>query len=209
MLSIRIFHLGPMQTNSYLIWNDDKIGYLFDCGGKNIETLNNFIKENNIQLKYFILTHGHGDHIDGAIEILEKNPKAQLYIGNEEKEFLTNDTLNLTNYMLAKPFIYNGKFTPVKEGDMIGEFQVIDTPGHTRGSKCFYCKESSLLISGDTMFQNSFGRYDLPTGNETELFESLKKLCRILPDDTTVLSGHTDSTTIGNEKKFLKRIGLL
>ncbi|MGF6906895.1 MBL fold metallo-hydrolase [Fusobacterium sp. PH5-44] len=209
MFNIRMFHLGPMQTNSYLIWDDNKIGYLFDCGGKNIKALDNFIKENNIQLKYLILTHGHGDHIDGSIEILEKNPEAQLYIGDEEKEFLTDDTLNLTNYMLAVPFKYTGKFISVKEGDKIGDFQVIDTPGHTRGSKCFYCQKENLLISGDTMFQNSFGRYDLPTGNESELFMSLKKLCNILPDNTIVLSGHTDSTTIGNEKQFLKKIRIL
>jgi len=209
MLKVKVFHCGPMMTNSYLVWNEDKIGYLFDVGGKSINKLETFIKENNITLKYMILTHGHGDHIDGVKEILANNKEAELYIGKEEEEFLTNANYNLTNYMLAEPFIYTGNYHLVKEGDMIGEFKVIDTPGHTRGSKCFYAADSNLLISGDTMFQNSFGRYDLPTADGDELFLSLKKLVETLPENTVVLSGHTDSTTIGNEKAFLRRVGII
>ena len=209
MLKVKVFQFGQMMTNSYLVWSDDKIGYLFDVGGKNINKLETFIKENNITLKYMILTHGHGDHIDGVKEVLANHREAELYIGKEEEEFLTNTNYNLTSYMLAQPFIYTGNYHTVKEGDMIGEFRVIDTPGHTKGSKCFYSEESNILISGDTMFHNSFGRYDLPTANGDELFLSLKKLVEMLPPETIVLSGHTDSTTIKNEKIFLKRIGII
>ena len=91
---------------------------------------------------------------------------------------------------------------------MVGEFKTIDTPGHTRGSKCFYYEAENILISGDTMFRRSYGRYDLPTGDIESLFHSLYKLSK-LPDKTVVYSGHSDMTTIGEEKIFLKNIGVL
>lgn len=91
---------------------------------------------------------------------------------------------------------------------MIGDFKVIDTPGHTIGSKSFYYEKEKILISGDTLFKRSYGRYDLPTGNLEMLCNSLKKLSK-LPDETIVYNGHTDSTTIGEEKRFLERVGIL
>lgn len=78
---------------------------------------------------------------------------------------------------------------------------VIDTPGHTKGSKCFYYEADNMLMAGDTMFKNSFGRYDLPTGNVDELFDSLQKLVK-LPPETLVYNAHTETTTIGDEKLF-------
>ena len=91
---------------------------------------------------------------------------------------------------------------------MVGEFKVLDTPGHTIGSKSFYCPEAKMLISGDTMFRRSYGRYDLPTSSGEMLFNSLAKLCR-LPADTKVYSGHSDETAIGEEKEFLSMQGII
>ena len=91
---------------------------------------------------------------------------------------------------------------------MIGDFKVIDTPGHTIGSKCFYDEKGKILISGDTLFRRSYGRYDLPTGDLNMLCNSLEKLSK-LPEETVVYNGHTDETTIGEEKIFLGRVGIL
>jgi hydroxyacylglutathione hydrolase len=190
------------------VWNEEKIGYLFDCGGTNIDRLETYIKTNSIQLKYIILTHGHGDHISGLKLLVNKYPKAEVYIGKEEQEFFTNPEYNLAYYIDGHVFTYEGEYRIMKEGDIIGEFKVIDSPGHTIGSKCFYAEKDKMLISGDTMFKNSFGRYDMPTSSGESLFKSLKKLCDTLPDDTVVYSGHTEDTTIGEERKFLKAIGL-
>ncbi len=110
-------------------------------------------------------------------------------------------------YITGRNFVYDGTYSVVKEGDKIGEFIVIDTPGHTIGSKSFYCPESKILISGDTMFRRSYGRYDLPTSSGDMLFKSLRKLCE-LPEDVRVYSGHSDETTIGEEKKFLSMQGV-
>ena len=135
-----------------------------------------------------------------AINVLAKT--------EEEKDFLYNSELSLSYNIFGDSFKFKGEVQTVKEGDMIGDFKVIDTPGHTIGSKCFYDEKSKILISGDTLFRRSYGRYDLPTGDLNMLCNSLEKLSK-LPEETVVYNGHTDETTIGEEKIFLGRVGIL
>ncbi len=208
-MEIKRFYTGPFQTNGFLVWNDNKEAYFFDCEGESLEKVFDFIKENGLDLKYIVLTHGHGDHICGLNKMKANFPDAKVYIGEEERDFLYNNNLNLAPYIIGREFKYEGGFKTVREGDRVGEFTVIDTPGHTIGSKCFYNKENKILISGDTMFKNSFGRSDLPTGNGRELFKSLAKLCARLPEDVKVYNGHMEVTTIGDEKRFLSSQGLI
>ncbi|MDR1835503.1 MAG: MBL fold metallo-hydrolase [Fusobacteriaceae bacterium] len=208
MLQIKPFILGPLGTWCYLVWDADKNGILFDCGGRNLEGLTTFIKTEGITLKTIVLTHGHGDHIIGLKDLVKLYPDAEVVLGKEDAVFLKEPEYNLVHYMGGEPFTYDGPVTFVKDGDTVGPFTVIDSPGHTVGSKCFYARDSKLLISGDTMFKQSFGRYDLPTASGEALFRSLKKLCDILPPDTVVYSGHTEETSIGAEKIFLHSIGV-
>ena len=79
---------------------------------------------------------------------------------------------------------------------------MIHTPGHTKGSCCYYLKEEGVLFSGDTLFCGSVGRTDFPGGSAHEIRESLHKLLNVLPDDTDVYPGHDTSTTIGYEKRY-------
>ena len=76
------------------------------------------------------------------------------------------------------------------------------TPGHTAGSVCYYYEDQGVLFAGDTLFFRSYGRTDLPTGNDRDMVTSLTRLLTELPDDVTVLCGHNRSTTIGYEKKI-------
>lgn len=208
-MKIKCFPLGAMYTNCYLAYDENtKEAYFFDCGGKNIGKLNQFIEENNLNLKYIVLTHGHGDHIEGLNLLAETYPEAKVYIGKEEKEFLYNSNLSLMRNISGTDFVYNGELNVLSEGDMVGKFKTIDTPGHTVGSKCFYYEAENILISGDTMFRRSYGRYDLPTGDIDSLFHSLYKLSK-LPENTVVYSGHSEPTTIGEEKVFLRNIGVI
>lgn len=208
-MKIQTFYLGSLMTNCYLVWNDNKEAYLFDCGGENLGRVESFIKSNGLTLKYMIFTHGHGDHIAGLNRIKEIYPDVEVYIGKEEERFLVDNELSLMKYINGTNFEYNGDYTTMKDGDMIGEFRVIDTPGHTIGSKCFYNEENKILISGDTMFRRSFGRYDLPTSDGDMLFKSLKRLCTELPEDTKVYNAHSEPTTIGEEKIFLTMQGMI
>ncbi len=202
-MKIKNFKLGLYETNCFLAWDENKTGYLFDCGGENLESLLSFVTENKINLKHILLTHGHFDHIGGLNKAKELFPMATLHVSEHEKEFLTNHELNLSELILKDKFSYNGEYKTVKDSDMVGDFKVIATPGHTAGSVCYYNKDFNILISGDTMFKESFGRTDLPTGDAKELFASLKKLCTILPRETVVYSAHTEESTIGEERMFL------
>ena len=94
----------------------------------------------------------------------------------------------------------------LKDGEKVSiegmEFRVIGTPGHTKGSCCYYFEKDGILISGDTLFEGSVGRDDLPTGNGKTLLQSLKNKLMILPEETKVFPGHGGATTIGDEKKY-------
>lgn len=207
-MNIKEFKLGMMPTNNFLVWKD-KEAVLFDCGGANLSELESFIEENNLILKKVVFTHGHYDHIGGLLKLKEIYPDIEVYIGKEEEEFLTNSALSLSDYLAKIDFKYEDSYKTVKDEDTIDEFVVIDTPGHTRGGKCFFHKESGIVIVGDTMFKGSYGRYDLPTSDGKTLFASLKKLCEILPAETRVYNGHSGMTTIGEEKKNLTINGII
>lgn len=207
-MNIKEFKLGMMPTNSFLVWKE-KEAILFDCGGDDLSKLESFIEEKKLILEKVIFTHGHYDHIGGLLKLKEIYPDVVVYIGKEEKEFLTNSDLSLSNYLINKNFKYKESYKTLKDGDIIDGFLVIDTPGHTIGGKSFFHKESGIVIVGDTMFKGSYGRYDLPTSNGKSLFASLKKLCDTLPSDTRVYNGHTEMTTIGEEKKNLTINGII
>lgn len=208
-MNIKNFYLGIYMTNCYLVWDENSIGYLFDCGGEDLSKIKEFSEEKNINVKFVALTHGHYDHIGGIKAIEKIFPQAEIFIGVEEKPFLENHNYNLSHLIDNTYFSYSGKINFVKNGDYIGDFLVIDTPGHTIGSKCFYNKEWRILISGDTLFRRSFGRTDMITGDTEMLYSSLRNLCLSLPGDTKVFSGHSDTTTIADEREFLKGMGIV
>ena len=206
-MNIKRVVAGVYAVNCYIVYNDNKKGFIIDPGGDSDDIIK-FIDEENINLEFILLTHGHGDHIEGLNDLASHYPKAKVYIGEEDKDFLYNSELSLSDAIFGEVFRFKGELITVKEGDTIGDFKVIDTPGHTIGSKSFYDEKDKILMSGDTLFRRSYGRYDLPTGSLEMLCHSLEKLSK-LPDETVVYNGHTDNTTIGEERRFLERVGIL
>lgn len=202
-VKMRRFILGELESNAYVFPVNKKEAILFDCGGKNLEAVFNFLNENKLTLRAVILSHGHIDHIAGLNILKDKFPEIQIYIGKEEEEFLKKGAYNLSNYIYGSEFNI-GEFNNinlVSEGDEIFSFKVLDTPGHTIGGKSYYNSKEKLVITGDTMFKNGgIGRSDFPTGNLQELEKSIKKLCK-LPEDTVVFPGHGEKSVIALEKK--------
>ena len=207
-MKIKCFGLGIYLTNCYLAYEDKKEAFFIDCGGAELEGLKKYVEENDIKIKALILTHGHHDHISGLEEFAKSFPDSIIYISEEEKEFLTEPNYSLSKMINGVAFKYEGEVTTVKDTDKIGPFTVMMTPGHTRGSMCLYSKENNILFSGDTMFKQSYGRYDLPTSSGEDLIKRLKKLSQ-LPLETVVLSAHSESTTIEEEIVFLKKQGMI
>ena len=107
--------------------------------------------------------------------------------------------------MFGLPFVIKADrfFQDQEETELAGfKVKVLHTPGHTKGGACYYLPEEKTLFSGDTLFCESIGRTDFPTGSQAELSKSVKGLLNTLPDDTLVCPGHESMTDIAHEKKY-------
>ena len=206
MFNIRSLTVGIVATNCYLVWNKATgEGVLIDPGDE-AERICSAIAEERVKLKAILLTHGHFDHILVAEELKEKYD-VPLYASKEEKEMLENPQWNLSG---MDEGVTITDYIPVQDGDkleLLGkEWQVIATPGHTKGSVSYFVPgDIPYLFSGDTLFYGSRGRTDLLGGNEEQIYQSLRRLFASLPAETKVYPGHGSETSIGFEKQFQGR----
>lgn len=200
-----------MGQNIYLYYDEaSSEGVLIDsgCNKEDRYTIESIIRENNITIKAILLTHGHYDHIIGVDE-LRKLTSATIYCHKAEKQMLENPDLNLSVRFGIEAQVMPDQLLSDEDKFRFGNttLKVIHTPGHTPGGVCFYDEGNRNLFSGDTLFDDSIGRTDLPSGDHALLVNSINTKLMSLPDDTIVYSGHGAKTTIGKEKKsnqFLK-----
>lgn len=193
--------LGPMQTNCYILYKEDHSCLIIDPGEEG-DKLIKYLQEKKLNPEGIVLTHAHFDHI-GAVDIVRDAYNLPVYLHQNEKEWLSNPALNLSDFMQG------GKIT-IKEADRIiteeqdltvgtFRFQVLETPGHSPGSISLYFQDDQLVVAGDALFFGSIGRTDLPGGNHAKLIESIHQKLLSLPEETSVLPGHGPVTSIGNE----------
>lgn len=189
-------------TNCYIILDEEsKEIMVIDPAGdvdKIVEMIN--ILQGN--LKYIYLTHCHGDHIAGVVE-LKNRCGGKILIHRDDSEGLNNKDINLSP-IIGLPDIELEADSRIDDKDLIHlgnlQFKVIHTPGHTRGGSSLYCEKEKCLFSGDTMFRGTWGRTDLPTSSREEIMESIVNKIMKLPDETIVYPGHGKSTMIREEK---------
>lgn len=192
---------GIYAANCYLVYSEnDKAAIIVDPGG-DVDDLVNAIDKNNLDLKFIVLTHGHGDHI-GAATALKDRYKVDVLIHEDDAEMLESGEINLSTKM-AMGSVELKADRILKEGETIVfgdlEAKVIHTPGHTKGGICLLIGNS--LITGDTLFKGSIGRSDLYGGDFEALISSIKNKLLELPDETIVYPGHGGQSTIGYEKR--------
>ncbi|MGP4072477.1 MBL fold metallo-hydrolase [Piscibacillus sp. B03] len=200
-MNIKHFELGLLGTNCYIIESDKK-ALVIDPGG-DYNILDQHFIEQDIKPIAILLTHAHFDHI-GAVDPLRKNYDIPVYMHSEEKEWLTNPSFNgsklfgvgeIYSTEPAEFYLEEGFF----EIDSFS-FDVFHTPGHSPGSISFWFKEDSTLVAGDTLFNGSIGRTDLPFGQHDQLIKNIKNKILTLPANSVVYPGHGPSTTIEKEK---------
>ncbi|HDP69543.1 MAG TPA: MBL fold metallo-hydrolase [Actinobacteria bacterium] len=192
--------VGPLGTNCYVLVSDNKEAVVIDPGG-DAKTILELIRKKELIVKLIILTHGHYDHIGAIVEIL-KNTNAPIYVHKDDEALLKEPSRNLSLYLghnfsidLPLENIYDGQVLTV--GDL--ELGIIHTPGHTPGSVSI--KASNILFTGDLLFAGSVGRTDLSGGSFETLMNSLKQILNF-SDETRILPGHGEETTIKEEKEL-------
>ena len=190
------------DTNCYIIADEKtKEAMVIDPAGE-IDKIIQMLEVLDVNIKYILITHCHGDHIGGVEELRnKKGGKVLVYI--TEVEGLYNPEISLTGY-IGMPEIQLEADSRLHDEDLIHigelEFKVIHTPGHTKGSICLYVKEHNMLFSGDTIFRGTWGRTDLPTGSIEEIMNSITNKLITLPDETIVYPGHGKPTMIYEER---------
>lgn len=200
MIDIKCYPIGMLQTNCYLI-TDVNTGDMavIDCGQRCDELLSEIKGRQKGSLKYILLTHGHFDHISG-VKWLKNEIESEVCIGVKDSDFTVNPEFSLMNISLGDCAFKADRL--VKEGDVLTlgetEIRVIETPGHTVGGVCYIIDNN--IFCGDTLFRESVGRTDLPTGSFKMLMSSLKKLSEI-QTDMRLLPGHGEESTLYCEKK--------
>lgn len=201
---IKTWVLGMVSTNCYLVYNDKtRKGVIIDPAD-NGEYLIRKLEELGIAPEAVLLTHGHFDHIL-AVKELQARYSCPVYAGKEEDALLQDASLNLSGTMGTDHLSVSADEL-VRDGQTLElagfTWKVLETPGHTRGSVCYYIPGEDVLVSGDTLFAESLGRTDLPTGSMREIISSITGKLLVLPEDTMVYPGHGDPTTIGHEKQY-------
>lgn len=208
MIRLKKWMMNPCQTACHVLSDETKECVIIDgCAYYNNERsrLVEYIREKQLNPVRHILTHGHFDHLlcsslikeeyGLAPEVHEDDVPLMLHVRERIDEVFGEGNFP---YDIPMPEHYLTDREIVEFGHH--KLEVIHTPGHSPGSIFLYCAEGGLAFSGDTLFNMSIGRSDLPGGDTATLKESLRMITDLLPDETVIYPGHSAKTTIGREK---------
>lgn len=207
MLNITKIEVGALDTNCYVVRAKALDALIIDPGA-DAEVISKIVGHGRLTVRAYLITHGHMDHIS-ALEPLWAQMTAPVAVHGSDAKWAFGASNQMPPYF-SVPRRPENIDRILKGGEKWDEegfrYEVIATPGHSPGSVCFYFPDENILFSGDTLFQDSVGRTDLPGGDMKQLTNSLRILAA-LPPQTKVYPGHGPETTIGREivsNPFLK-----
>ncbi len=195
--------LGSCATNCYFVYKEGTEDVIVIDPADRGAFLYEKLKEKGFSVKAIYLTHGHFDHIMGVNELKELSG-AKVYALKEEMALCMDPRNNLSGWQgcsyTVEPDVEVSDGETITTADMT--CKVLATPGHTVGSCCFYFEDAGFVVCGDTIFLESVGRTDFPTGSGSTLLHSVQDKIFVLPDEVKLYPGHGDSTTVEHEKKY-------
>jgi hydroxyacylglutathione hydrolase len=198
-----ILTVGPLQCNCSIIGDEASHEAMVIDPGDDIDKVLALIRKHNLQVKQIVITHAHIDHVGGAMK-LRSATGAPILLNQNDYALLKMLDVQATWIGMPSPdkveidrSVTTGE--TVAAGSHIAE--IVHTPGHTAGSICLYFAAEKRLIAGDTLFAGSIGRTDLPGGSTQKIMRSLHDTVLALPDETVVVPGHGELTTIGAERE--------
>ena len=203
-LGIYVLTLGPVQTNVFVAYNKETLECLIVDPSAQAQSIIKVIEENKLKPSAILLTHGHFDHIMAVNDLVEKY-KIKVYISKNDEAMLGDSYKSGGKSFIGHGYVAKADFL-LNDGDVIRlldeDIKFIATPGHTKGSGCYYIESEKILFSGDTVFREDCGRTDLYGGDNPTIIRSIYDKVLTLPEDVNILPGHMDMTTVGHEKKF-------
>lgn len=203
MIKIGKIMMGVCQTNCYFLYEEGKNEVIFVDPADHGDVIYEKLEKAGFKVAGILLTHGHFDHIWG-LKRLKELSGAKVYAYRGEKDLLNDAVLNISE-QCGRPYTCDADIY-LEDGDSVTiagmTAKLIATPGHTKGSCCYYFEEDKILVAGDTLFEESVGRTDFATGSASEIVRSIKEKLFVLPEDVTVYPGHGNMTTIEHEKKY-------
>jgi glyoxylase-like metal-dependent hydrolase (beta-lactamase superfamily II) len=204
-MAVRVFTLGPFQTNCLLVSEDearDGSECLIVDASFGPAPMIAEIRGRGLRPTALVLTHAHVDHIAGVSEIRSAFPDLPVLMHEAEAEWLNDPLLNLSEAM-GMSVTAPGPDQLLREGDVVrvggSSWRVLHTPGHSPGGLTLVCDAAGIAIVGDTLFAGSIGRTDFPGSDHETLARSIREKLYTLPGGTKVYPGHGPPTTISRE----------
>ena len=191
--------VGMLEVNCYLVWQEDSREALVIDPGDDVERIAASIAEHELCPRAILLTHAHVDHIR-AVPGIAKLFGIPVWCHARERELYASPANALLPWLPAAEGLPEPSHALPSVSGL--EYTVLETAGHTPGGVCYYFPAAGMLFSGDTLFQDSIGRADLPGGNADVLLRSIRERLLCLPPETKVYPGHGAATTIGAEARL-------
>lgn len=200
---LETFPVGLLHCNCSIVGDESTGEAMVIDPGDNVDYILNRLGAHKLKLKQIVVTHAHIDHVGGA-QRLKRATGAPILLNENDLPLLKMMDVQATWLGVATPEVaapdaHAGEGIVLSVGSH--KAQVLHTPGHTQGSICLHFADDKLLLAGDTLFAGSIGRTDLPGGDGRQILKSIHDRLMPLPDDTRVIPGHENETTIGEERE--------
>ena len=194
---------GPLATNAWVIVEQaGQTAFIVDAPPESLDAIGQALIEFNARPVMLILTHTHWDHIGDAeaIRTAYGIPLAVHALDRWRLDDPSDSPVPIAPAQVDRELV---------DGDVLelGNWQctVLHTPGHSPGQISLYFGDNGILVGGDTLFPNGYGRTDIPGASEEQTVETIRRLLE-LPDEVKVLNGHGDATTIGRERPWMRHV---